>query len=698
MKNIIGNVLMSFAILGWIKAEIVFPYDGVTLNYTHIMFRWTQEPDCNLYNLVVINSSNDTTMDIHTSRTMYIDQTNFNWGQGYVAMLTPIYENENSAQTIDTISFNIGPAYTFADLNIEIINTEDIQDGLALFSQVSPNFRMVAIDKLGNQVWNSEFAYINHWNEYGQLFGMKDGRGVEVNFYDEILWMTPEGTEIDAHEIKQIPNGNYMGITTEYQLGPIPIGPWTESYQNLGYVADGYTNEFTWRGTKITEWDSQSREAIWDWNPFEHFSTDDYDSLEGRWWSPINGSSYGMIFDWNHVNAFHFDEEESMVYISNRNLSRITKVSYPDYNLIWNMGPPSDFGYGDNNICTDLLFSCQHHIQLLDDGDLLFFDNGKLSEIFLNDQYPTSRIRRIRVEDDAYCETIWEYELPQELYGHSWGSVQLLDNGNYFIYTHGSGYQDGSICTLLEVSPEKEIVWRASQTIPLAVWYRGYKIPSIHPDAFSVNVERFKTVLIDSTISEGIIVDENNQSIIFTIYNHSGYNQPYLYSLTSDNESLIYSADTVYIASGDSYVVSTPVDELQGINSTALVLNIKPLYHKWASLDLTFDVFYISGILNNSKKSNLPTSLRVFQNYPNPFNPNTMIKYDLVKDLHVRITIYDLLGNTIKNLFEGNQLSGSNSIQWDGTNNNGYGVSSGTYVYQIKADNIIYTGKMVLIK
>ena len=689
---------MSFAILGWIKAEIVFPEDGVTLNYTHIMFRWTQEPDCNLYNLVVINSSNDTTVNVHTGRTMYIDQTNFNWGQDYVAMLTPIHENENNAQTIDTISFNIGPAYTFADLNIEIINAEDTQDGLALFSQVSPNFRMVAIDKLGNQVWNSEFAYINHWNEHGQLFGMKDGRGVEVNFYDDILWMTPSGTEIDAHEIKQIPNGNYMGITTEYQLGPIPIGPWTESYQNLGYVADGYTNEFTWRGTKITEWDSQSHEEIWDWNPFEHFSTDDYDSLEGRWWSPINGSSYGMIFDWNHVNAFHFHEEASMVYISNRNLSRITKVSYPDYNLIWNMGPPSDFGYGDNNICTDLLFSCQHHIQLLEDGDLLFFDNGKLSEIFLNDQYPTSRIRRIRVENDAYCETMWEYELPQELYGHSWGSVQLLDNGNYFIYTHGSGYQDGSICTLLEVSPEKEIVWRASQTIPLAVWYRGYKIPSIHPDAFSVNVDRFKTVLIDNTISEGIIVDENNQSIIFTIYNHSGYNQPYLYSLTSDNESLIFSTDTVYIASGDNYVVSIPADELQGINSTALVLNIKPLYHKWASLDLAFDVFYISGILNNSKKSNLPTSLKVFQNYPNPFNPNTIIKYDLIKDLHVRITIYDLLGNTIKNLFEGNQLSGSNSIQWDGTSNNGYGVSSGTYVYQIKADNIIYSGKMVLIK
>ena len=72
-----------------------------------------------------------------------------------------------------------------------------------------------------------QFAYINHWNEHGQLFGMKDGRGVEVNFYDDILWMTPSGTEIDAHEIKQIPNGNYMGITTEYQLSPfqLVLGP-----------------------------------------------------------------------------------------------------------------------------------------------------------------------------------------------------------------------------------------------------------------------------------------------------------------------------------------------------------------------------------------------------------------------------------------------------------------------------------------
>ena len=108
MKSIIGNVLMSFVILGWIKAEITFPEHGVTLNYIHIMFRWTQEPDCNLYHLIVSNSLNETVINIHTDQMIYIDKDNFIWDQNYVAILTPIYANENNAQISDTISFSIG--------------------------------------------------------------------------------------------------------------------------------------------------------------------------------------------------------------------------------------------------------------------------------------------------------------------------------------------------------------------------------------------------------------------------------------------------------------------------------------------------------------------------------------------------------------------------------------------------------------
>ena len=74
-----------------------------------------------------------------------------------------------------------------------------------------------------------------------------------------------------------------------------------------------------------------------------------------------------------HSNAFHFDEEESVIYVSHRHLSRISKIAYPSGEVIWNMGLPAEYNTGENNICTDLGFSFQHNIQLLDDGSLLIF-------------------------------------------------------------------------------------------------------------------------------------------------------------------------------------------------------------------------------------------------------------------------------------------------------------------------------------
>ena len=693
MKIFSNIFFLYFLLIDLGIAQLEYPEDGSVLNYTHIMFQWVQEPDVSMYSLLVTDQNQNTILNIETDETIYIDKNSFTWENTYNVILRSIDDNQLYN---DSISFSVGQKFESADLEIDILHDEFIQDGLILFSQVSPDFRMVIIDKFGNQIWNSESVYINHWNEYGQLFGMQNGRGVETNFTNDILWMTPLGTEIDAHEIKQISNGNYMGIVPEYELGPIPIGPWTESYQNLGYEADGVTNEFTWRATNIIEWDGNTNEEIWNWRAFEHYDINDYDSLEGRWWSPLNGSSYGMTYDWNHVNSFDFDLSNGMVYISSRNLSRITKVSYPSYDLVWNIGPSSNFGYGDENICTDLLFSCQHHIQRLDGGDLLFFDNGKLSEIFLNDAYPTTRIRRIRVIDDSYCENIWEYELPEELYGHSWGSVQLLDNGNYFLYTHGSGHQDGTICTMLELTPDKELVWQASHTIPFAVWYRSYKIPSIHPQAFSVNLDRYHYVEMDTSTASGIIFDDNNQSLIFTIKNHSGYSQPYTYQLNDYNGVAISILDTIYVDAGEEKPINI-VSDIFFENNNSVELIVKPLYHKWRLFHKIFKTFFIPGILGNSKEVS-ESSFSVNQNFPNPFNPITTLSYNLPQPSSVDLTIYDIKGNVVFNQKKVKQTAGYHSVRWDATNINGELVSTGVYLYKIQAGDFIIKKKMIFLK
>ena len=93
-------------------------------------------------------------------------------------------------------------------------------------------------------------------------------------------------------------------------------------------------------------------------------------------------------------------------------------------------------------------------------------------------------------------------------------------------------------------------------------------------------------------------------------------------------------------------------------------------------------------------------------NYPNPFNPSTII-YFITSNLHdfLQIEIYNLKGQKIKTLFP--NLSHSNfveesgelSVIWDGTDYNDQPVSSGIYLYKLKADGKMKaSNKMILLK
>ena len=93
-----------------------------------------------------------------------------------------------------------------------------------------------------------------------------------------------------------------------------------------------------------------------------------------------------------------------------------------------------------------------------------------------------------------------------------------------------------------------------------------------------------------------------------------------------------------------------------------------------------------------------PMTYKLYNAYPNPFNPTTQIKYDLPEDAMVSITIYDIMGRSIKSLVNSNQSAGYRSIQWNATNNLGEPVSAGMYIYMIQAGEFRQTKKMVLLK
>jgi len=94
----------------------------------------------------------------------------------------------------------------------------------------------------------------------------------------------------------------------------------------------------------------------------------------------------------------------------------------------------------------------------------------------------------------------------------------------------------------------------------------------------------------------------------------------------------------------------------------------------------------------------LPVSFNLFQNYPNPFNPSTIISYAIPQSTNVHVAIYDMLGREIKTLVNNDQNAGVYSITWNGENNYGNKVSSGTYIYRINAGEFVQARKMLLIK
>jgi hypothetical protein len=89
---------------------------------------------------------------------------------------------------------------------------------------------------------------------------------------------------------------------------------------------------------------------------------------------------------------------------------------------------------------------------------------------------------------------------------------------------------------------------------------------------------------------------------------------------------------------------------------------------------------------------------QVKQNYPNPFNPVTTITYSLPKACHVSIKIYDITGRLVKTLLHEENPAGHYRLNWHGRDDAGKPVSTGTYIYQMRADDYQQTKRMVLLR
>ncbi|MFH1852235.1 MAG: T9SS type A sorting domain-containing protein, partial [Candidatus Neomarinimicrobiota bacterium] len=140
-------------------------------------------------------------------------------------------------------------------------------------------------------------------------------------------------------------------------------------------------------------------------------------------------------------------------------------------------------------------------------------------------------------------------------------------------------------------------------------------------------------------------------------------------------------------------VAAVPEDLLVIIaSSQALGQNNEPLSTITAGYEI-----YLTAVATEASPA-IPDKFALHPNYPNPFNPVTTIRYDIVENSQVRLTVFDMMGREVITLVNQIQEAGEWSVDWDGKNKSGQLVGTGIYLYRLKANENTAIRKMLLVK
>jgi hypothetical protein len=113
----------------------------------------------------------------------------------------------------------------------------------------------------------------------------------------------------------------------------------------------------------------------------------------------------------------------------------------------------------------------------------------------------------------------------------------------------------------------------------------------------------------------------------------------------------------------------------------------------------------ISGILTidtvtavNDNASALPQATILAAIYPNPFNPRTVIAFELAETGSIELAIYDVGGRLVRVMESGMQSAGRHEATWDGQDNAGRAVPTGTYFCRLSTQHGSQTRKLTLAR
>ena len=411
-------------------------------------------------------------------------QTDFlDWNSTYTWSICGLDTDGENIFCSEIYSLDINPLPDYFPSTDNLFIDETLyQDGVTVMDIESLNFSG-GVNRFGIPIWfvdknlfDIRFTF-THFLPNGNVIGFEPNKGYEIDLNGNRIFETPDGYSLHHDFIKTSRNTYFLiSATIEDQYCP------EECNEML-------PDEIPWQGDTFREFDQDGNE-IWSWNTFDYFDSTEY--------NPYYVQTYTGNFemDWTHSNSVAYDENTESVFVSIRNLSRITKIDYASKEIIWNLGQ-TDF-MNEIYFDVDLNFSQQHSVQVLDNGNLLFFDNHR----YLTPEL--SRCMELSYDESDYSvEIVWEHQLPMNMFSGSRGECDRLENGNTLITAGRSGH-------ILEVTPDHEIAWHLEfdNGEIFTSSYRSERIPNLYPVAFSLSIDEY-TGDVNSPFVEPINIDVN---------------------------------------------------------------------------------------------------------------------------------------------------------------------------------------------
>ncbi|MHA2101391.1 MAG: LamG-like jellyroll fold domain-containing protein [Candidatus Kariarchaeaceae archaeon] len=305
-------------------------------------------------------------------------------------------------------------------------------------------------------------------------------------------------------------------------------------------------------------------------------------------------------------------------------------------------------------------------------------------------------------ENNGNDEATWdEFDNNGSLSGAaSYQSIAPLAQGNYYL-----SLEDSADYGAFAVAHHSELDFH-DQNFAVSLWAYPIMTGSATPQFLLMKGDRSGNVKTNN-----YALRINNNSVEFIVHEESGANKVAKSSFNVvKNEWLFiavfydYSQSTLYMWNEPETV---PIDTFDF--SATLFPNENKLYigtagqngfrRFWGRIDDVRISNKVEDIMENTSAIELinnitnPYNFILNQNYPNPFNPKTTIKFSLLEKGFTTLDVYNLAGQRVTNLINGEMAVGEHQVNFYGNN-----FSSGIYFYKLQQGSISEIKKMILVK